>query len=118
VGAFSVSPLPRRLAIASNVDFFFSCGRRHTSLRGEWSSDVCSSDLSAIRPTTLAGTVPVLVTRVVALIADDGPRPRLHGGRCNRSEERRVGNDSASRSCYCHYGREMYVLGRATSRLG
>src|SRR5438874_1020839 len=37
-----------------------------------------------IRPArTLAGTVPVLVTRVVALIADDGPRPRLHGGRCN-----------------------------------
>src|SRR5688500_20290875 len=27
--------------------FFFSSRRRHTSLQGDWSSDVCSSDLSA-----------------------------------------------------------------------
>src|SRR5215467_2138409 len=26
--------------------FFFSSRRRHTSLQGDWSSDVCSSDLS------------------------------------------------------------------------
>src|SRR5256885_16112237 len=26
--------------------YFFSRGRRHTSLQGDWSSDVCSSDLS------------------------------------------------------------------------
>src|SRR5205807_856869 len=26
------------------VDFFFSSIRRHTSLQGDWSSDVCSSD--------------------------------------------------------------------------
>src|ERR1022692_3684042 len=28
--------------------FFFSSRRRHTRLQGDWSSDVCSSDLSAI----------------------------------------------------------------------
>src|SRR5688500_19747284 len=28
------------------IVFFFSCRRRHTSLQGEWSSDVCSSDLA------------------------------------------------------------------------
>src|SRR5688500_5707957 len=28
------------------VDFFFSSRRRHTRLQGDWSSDVCSSDLS------------------------------------------------------------------------
>ena len=26
-------------------DFFFSSRRRHTRLQGDWSSDVCSSDL-------------------------------------------------------------------------
>src|SRR5256885_6207545 len=28
--------------------FFFSSRRRHTRLQGDWSSDVCSSDLNAI----------------------------------------------------------------------
>src|SRR5256885_11411682 len=27
------------------IDFFFSSRRRHTRLQGDWSSDVCSSDL-------------------------------------------------------------------------
>src|SRR5256885_1754455 len=29
--------------------FFFSSRRRHTRLQGDWSSDVCSSDLSGVR---------------------------------------------------------------------
>src|SRR5688500_20294208 len=29
--------------------FFFSSRRRHTRLQGDWSSDVCSSDLSGTR---------------------------------------------------------------------
>src|SRR6266850_1126474 len=29
------------------IFFFFSSRRRHTRLQGDWSSDVCSSDLSA-----------------------------------------------------------------------
>src|SRR5256885_3375575 len=28
-----------------SVNFFFSSRRRHTRLQGDWSSDVCSSDL-------------------------------------------------------------------------
>src|SRR3989454_10118660 len=31
-----------------NSFFFFSSRRRHTRLQGDWSSDVCSSDLSAL----------------------------------------------------------------------
>src|ERR1022692_1205978 len=31
----------------SDVFFFFSSRRRHTRLQGDWSSDVCSSDLSS-----------------------------------------------------------------------
>src|SRR5256885_3092411 len=36
----------RRLTLV----FFFSSRRRHTRLQGDWSSDVCSSDLSRARP--------------------------------------------------------------------
>src|SRR5256885_8759461 len=31
-----------------HVYFFFSSRRRHTRLQGDWSSDVCSSDLDSI----------------------------------------------------------------------
>src|SRR5256885_8853526 len=34
------------LAKGESVVFFFSSRRRHTRLQGDWSSDVCSSDLS------------------------------------------------------------------------
>src|SRR5688500_19770187 len=33
----------------SLVCFFFSSRRRHTRLQGDWSSDVCSSDLDLVR---------------------------------------------------------------------
>src|SRR5256885_16781465 len=33
------------MAISHIVFFFFSSRRRHTRLQGDWSSDVCSSDL-------------------------------------------------------------------------
>src|SRR5215467_14847914 len=32
------------------VFFFFSSRRRHTRLQGDWSSDVCSSDLEGLGP--------------------------------------------------------------------
>src|SRR5256885_10262569 len=32
-----------------DVVFFFSSRRRHTRLQGDWSSDVCSSDLADVR---------------------------------------------------------------------
>src|SRR5205807_7041303 len=34
--------------------FFFSSRRRHTRLQGDWSSDVCSSDLSTYTCVTFA----------------------------------------------------------------
>src|ERR1022692_1558001 len=33
--------------------FFFSSRRRHTRLQGDWSSDVCSSDLHRVQGTSL-----------------------------------------------------------------
>src|SRR5207249_9284428 len=40
--------IPRRRGDADevNAQFFFSSRRRHTSSKRDWSSDVCSSDLS------------------------------------------------------------------------
>src|SRR5574341_1770991 len=38
--------------------FFFSSRRRHTRLVGDWSSDVCSSDLVPVEGTLLGFSVP------------------------------------------------------------
>src|SRR5690348_17824108 len=38
--------------------FFFSSRRRHTRWTGDWSSDVCSSDLAEARMTSVTGEVP------------------------------------------------------------
>src|SRR5256885_13246285 len=38
--------------------FFFSSRRRHTRLQGDWSSDVCSSDLSGCRRAASVPTFP------------------------------------------------------------
>src|SRR5688500_19402205 len=78
--------------------FFFSSRRRHTRLQGDWSSDVCSSDLhdlvNEVVQTTRAG------------------RADVHAGTFThrfqtlenldlRSEERRVGKE-------CRYRRAAY----------
>src|SRR3989454_7298469 len=47
--------------------FFFSSRRRHTRLQGDWSSDVCSSDLPTPSPNGVAGLV---LARLWALTDD------------------------------------------------
>ena len=44
----------RAVVGVSDVFFFFSSRRRHTRLRRDWSSDVCSSDLSSYITNTLS----------------------------------------------------------------
>src|SRR6266487_5262683 len=62
--------------------FFFSSRRRHTRWTGDWSSDVCSSDLKDRGSIAHAGgTVGI----------------RGIGPRTFRSEERRVGKECRSR---------------------
>src|SRR5205807_7888569 len=89
--------------------FFFSSRRRHTRLQGDWSSDVCSSDLNAggRRARSRRSTAAVRRVRSSAsappnhrdatsrdfLHRRDGPRPGLR----TRSEERRVGKECRSR---------------------
>src|SRR6266498_4660076 len=47
---------------SSRVVFFFSSRRRHTRCGRDWSSDVCSSDLSNFHATHVAGPFVVSVT--------------------------------------------------------
>src|SRR5256885_7023864 len=42
------------------IFFFFSSRRRHTRLQGDWSSDVCSSDLAGPRGPGRSGLVPAI----------------------------------------------------------
>src|SRR5207248_5045729 len=96
--------------------FFFSSRRRHTRSYGDWSSDVCSSDLllPSVRATWAPrGQTPVLRHRFVwkrlsiagALVYEpDGSDAhlvfQLRPGAYNqetRSEERRVGKECRTR---------------------
>src|SRR5437868_8799374 len=58
--------------------FFFSSRRRHTRSKRDWSSDVCSSDLQALKRSSARRALPV--RRNQGMVA-----------RTDRSEERRVG---------------------------
>src|SRR5256885_7402937 len=74
--------------------FFFSSRRRHTRLQGDWSSDVCSSDLTHPRAPLSNrrfgpngnSNVPLLRISCVRLKPSSA-----------RSEERRVGEECRSR---------------------
>src|SRR5688500_20241658 len=81
--------------------FFFSSRRRHTRLQGDWSSDVCSSDLcrgrSVARRGCDGGARDAGAAQRAGLTDAAGGVPaqaRLRGDA--RSEERRVGKESSA----------------------
>src|SRR5438876_8731785 len=79
--------------------FFFSSRRRHTIWTGDWSSDVCSSDLDLVRSQRTERPVDGMA---------QGRRshaPAL----CARSEERRVGKE-------CRWRRREGVIERSIPR--
>src|SRR5437879_13477596 len=85
----------RTLAISF---FFFSSRRRHTRYIGDWSSDVCSSDLIVIYDSAglpLNRTPPGAFLRLVLDLADSALAPV-------RSEERRVGKECRARRAPRH----------------
>src|SRR5205807_7058625 len=49
--------------VALSCLFFFSSRRRHTRLQGDWSSDVCSSDLLQVRDIMVPRAQMVFVRR-------------------------------------------------------
>src|SRR5437762_10038670 len=85
--------------------FFFSSRRRHTRYIGDWSSDVCSSDLQfcsiAERSTKEFLLLNKIVFEVLIVIRFICTKPSLHLVRIFRvlfirSEERRVGKECRS----------------------
>src|SRR3712207_8588899 len=83
--------------------FFFSSRRRHTRYWRDWSSDVCSSDLSRrTGPVSSSSVAPPLVGRrdlravVLHRHATQGVVLALREA-LPRSEERRVGKECRSR---------------------
>src|SRR5205807_4205311 len=83
--------------------FFFSSRRRHTRLQGDWSSDVCSSDLGRRhaakglieRHDDLRSRLWTWLISSASLTADE--RGHLFDFCAMRSEERRVGKECRSR---------------------
>src|SRR5256885_8328993 len=95
--------------MSRDLFFFFSSRRRHTRLQGDWSSDVCSSDLTnpALRKNVrhglgdfvsaaANGTLPA-VTFLKPGDNDGHPGYSTMYAYENRSEERRVGKECRSR---------------------
>src|SRR5256885_2194823 len=66
--------------------FFFSSRRRHTRLQGDWSSDVCSSDLSARYPGARNGRSRTRHVRRVDCRRDTGARCAVARRACAGSE--------------------------------
>src|SRR5256885_6840945 len=90
--------------------FFFSSRRRHTRLQGDWSSDVCSSDLGVgnrkhqrvtFTEAEKAAVLDVLVDWLgpASEVGESAGLVKLQEalGRDLRSEERRVGKECRSR---------------------
>src|SRR2546426_4560879 len=75
--------------------FFFSSRRRHTRLQGDWSSDVCSSDLCRVR-SVRSSPASSLAQRHLGHEQVIAPCP-VHVRVEDRSEERRVGKECRSR---------------------
>src|SRR5688500_20335357 len=87
------------------IFFFFSSRRRHTRLQGDWSSDVCSSDLAEraillVRCSSLI-SMSLRCTRQHVALARVRHQVRqtcgLRAHHRTRSEERRVGKEGRSR---------------------
>src|SRR5256885_9859679 len=84
--------------------FFFSSRRRHTRLQGDWSSDVCSSDLNPpallakpVRDRSPGDTVTIPKWVPFAIPGSLYQKWRKYGPWDYRSEERRVGKECRSR---------------------
>src|SRR5437867_7465595 len=83
--------------------FFFSSRRRHTRSYGDWSSDVCSSDLYLAFISGLTKRQPIVVSSIFMLRENAASAlPTTNGARdMLRSEERRVGKEGRAQWRTC-----------------
>src|SRR5260370_19873099 len=85
--------------------FLFSSRRRHTRFKCDWSSDVCSSDLTASRPESIQWAKEHGATYTISHREAFAPQLKRLGFESvddifclnSRSEERRVGKECRSR---------------------
>src|SRR5437762_12973636 len=78
--------------------FFFSSRSRHTRYIGDWSSDVCSSDLDLWRGQRVVAERGQFGGMIDELAhAKDQEHDRRRAANATRSEERRVGKECRSR---------------------
>src|SRR5260370_40904923 len=98
--------------------FFFSSRRRHTRFKCDWSSDVCSSDLSSMLPASSGSTGVLQGTRTFVLQDEAGNIELTHsisaglhyaaGGPGDaRSEGPRVGEECRSRGAPDHLKKKI-----------
>src|SRR5688500_19943143 len=73
-----------------NVIFFFSSRRRHTRLQGDWSSDVCSSDLPDELDIEIALATPDSKDIFLTLDGQEGFEISDRDRVCVRKSEERV----------------------------
>src|SRR5690348_17934550 len=110
VGGNAIARTHAGVDVVIFLPFFFSSRRRHTRWTGDWSSDVCSSDLADVELARFVELGVALARRVGAQAAD-ALRPAFAAGQhlaemlrvravqhvVSRSEERRVGKECRSR---------------------
>src|SRR5437764_10359966 len=80
--------------------FFFSSRRRHTRYIGDWSSDVCSSDLRDLAVTATTGNDKITLKSTAGALSLDNAAAQgtVELDALGRSEERRVGKECRARS--------------------
>src|SRR5258707_15558132 len=92
----------------SSFIFFFSSRRGHTRYWRDWSSDVCSSDLSVASPplaasTSLNAIAAPASSAVPAVAAGSRLKVQAHGHETSHSESEKPG-PPAGRPCLKHPG--------------
>src|SRR5438876_12234861 len=101
--------------------FFFSSRRRHTRWTGDWSSDVCSSDLierlsafwkrSKAQSRSIALTLPRPMAQQKLMVSSARGWSTCRVTAWERSEERRVGKEWRARWEAYHQKKKMEEIG-------
>src|SRR5256885_387926 len=81
--------------------FFFSSRRRHTRLQGDWSSDVCSSDLTlatltCTRSDALAASVSYAAITLTVDVATSAPASVTNSATVSGGGDTNTANDTAT----------------------
>src|SRR5690242_21132713 len=101
---YNMGLFPKKFKLSSLKLFFFSSRRRHTRLTCDWSSDVCSSDLSSA--TSGAPGAAAAMVLILAGMLLMGSEERRVGKECRYrwSPYRRKKNENRSMQKTVQYG--------------